>query len=50
MRGAGLVVDGEGMDEVDEFKYVGIMRSTDGEMGEEVNHWLLNEWKVWEEE
>ena len=39
-------VSGEKMQEVDKFNYLGVMISTDGGMGEEVAHMVLEERKV----
>ena len=35
-----------GVEEVDKFKHMGVMSSANAGMGEEVNHWLLEEKKV----
>ena len=40
-------VNGEGMQEVDKFNYLGIMISTDGGTGEEVAHRVLREERFW---
>ena len=40
-------VNGKELQEVDKFKYLGVMISTDGGMGEEVAHRVLEGRKVW---
>ena len=40
-------VNGEELQEVDKFKYLGVMISTDGGMGEELAHRVLEGRKVW---
>ena len=40
-------VNGEEMQEVDKFNYLGVMISTDGGMGDEMAHRVLEARKVW---